>query len=251
MYYEHGHSVCVSTQAGCRMGCWFCASTQQGLARNLSAGEILTQVFCAAKDRGRPVTHIVLMGSGEPLDNYGEVMRFLELVHNPQGLMISHRHITLSTCGVVPKIKELAREKLQITLALSLHAANDELRDRLIPVNKSYPIKTTLQACQEYFQLTGRRITVEYALLKGVNDSPADAAELADLLNGSGFHINLIPANTIRERDFTASGNPSVKQFYGILKRRGLSVTVRREMGDTIDAACGQLRQKRMDSDSL
>lgn len=246
MQYEHGHSVCVSTQAGCRMGCWFCASTVDGLARNLSAGEILTQIFCAARDRGKPVTHVVLMGSGEPLDNMEEVLRFLELAHDPQGLMISHRHITLSTCGLVPQIRELAKHKLQITLALSLHAPDDELRSRLIPVNRTYPIADVLRACSDYFNVTGRRITVEYALLKGINDSREHAEALAQLLMGTGFHINLIPANTIREKEFQPSKSEGVRQFASILKKRGLTVTVRREMGDTIDAACGQLRQKFM-----
>ncbi len=244
MLYRHGHSVCVSTQVGCRMGCWFCASTQGGLVRNLTAGEILEQVFASARDRGVPVTHVVLMGSGEPLDNLGQVLRFLELVRHPEGLMISHRHITLSTCGIVPRMAELAKAKLQITLAVSLHAAEDTLRDRLVPVNRTYPINQLLKACQAYFDVTGRRITFEYALLQGINDTEAQAQGLIRLLKGMNCHVNLIPANTIRERTFEASGNLTVEKFAKTLKRGGISVTVRRELGDSIQAACGQLRQK-------
>lgn len=246
MLYQHGHSVCVSTQAGCRMGCWFCASTQGGLIRNLTAGEILTQLFHAASDRGQPVTHVVLMGSGEPLDNLTEVLRFLELVKHPAGLQISHRHITLSTCGIVPQMAKLAAQKLQITLAVSLHAADDTLRNRLVPVNKTYPIRQLIDASMDYFEATGRRITFEYALLKGINDAPEQAAALIGLLKGLNCHVNLIPANTIEERDFEASQNMTVDRFAKALKKGGLSVTVRRELGDSIQAACGQLRQKYM-----
>lgn len=248
MLYKHGHSVCVSTQVGCRMGCWFCASTQGGLIRNLTAGEILTQIFCAAQDRGMPVTHVVLMGSGEPLDNLDAVLRFLELVKHPSGLQISHRHITLSTCGIVPKMKELANQHLQITLAVSLHAAEDSLRDRLVPVNRTYPIARLIQASMDYFETTGRRITFEYALLRGVNDTPEQADNLIALLKGLNCHVNLIPANTIQERDFEASQNMTVDRFSKTLKRGGISVTVRRELGDSIQAACGQLRQKYMET---
>ncbi len=248
MLYQHGHSVCVSTQVGCRMGCWFCASTQGGLIRNLTAGEILTQIFCAARDRGMPVTHVVLMGSGEPLDNLDAVLRFLELVKHPSGLQISHRHITLSTCGIVPKMKELAGHHLQITLAVSLHAADNTLRDRLVPVNRTYPIAKLIQASMDYFEETGRRITFEYALLRGVNDTLEQADSLISLLKGLNCHVNLIPANTIRERDFEASQNMTVERFSKALKRGGISVTVRRELGDSIQAACGQLRQKYMET---
>lgn len=248
MRYRHGHSVCVSTQVGCRMGCWFCASTQGGLIRNLSAGEIMTQLFAAAKDRGEPVTHVVLMGSGEPLDNLQEVLRFLELVHSPEGLQISHRHITLSTCGIVPRMAELAARKLQITLAVSLHGADDTLRSRLVPVNRTYPIQALLEACRDYFDTTGRRITFEYALLQGINDTAEQAEKLTALLRGMNCHVNLIPANTIRERDFAASGDMTVEKFAKLLKKGGISVTVRRELGDSIQAACGQLRQKYMET---
>lgn len=244
MMYKHGHSVCVSTQVGCRMGCWFCASTQEGLVRNLSAGEIMAQVFCAMRDRGEPVTHIVLMGSGEPLDNMEAVLRFLDLVNQPTGLMISHRHITLSTCGIVPKILELAQHHLQITLAVSLHAAENTLRNQLVPINKKYPVEEVLKASMTYFNVTGRRITFEYALLKGINDKSEDAEALVHLLKGMNCHVNLIPANTIRERDFEASQSMTVERFASKLKTGGLSVTVRRELGDSIQAACGQLRQK-------
>lgn len=246
MLYQHGHSVCVSTQAGCRMGCWFCASTQGGLIRNLSAGEILTQLFQAARDRGLPVTHVVLMGSGEPLDNLEAVLKFLELVKHPAGLQISHRHITLSTCGIVPKMAELAEHRLQITLAVSLHAAQDSLRDKLVPVNRTYPIARLIEASMDYFERTGRRITFEYALLKGINDTPEQAAALISLLKGLNCHVNLIPANTIEEREFEASQNMTVDRFAKALKKGGISVTVRRELGDSIQAACGQLRQKYM-----
>ena len=248
MLYQHGHSVCVSTQVGCRMGCWFCASTQGGLVRNLSAGEILTQIFCAAADRGMAVTHVVLMGSGEPLDNLESVLKFLELVKHPSGLQISHRHITLSTCGIVPKMAELASHHLQITLAVSLHAADNTLRDRLVPVNRTYPVSKLIKASMEYFEETGRRITFEYALLKGVNDTPEQAANLIALLKGLNCHVNLIPANTIQERDFEASQNMTVDRFSKALKKGGISVTVRRELGDSIQAACGQLRQKYMET---
>lgn len=248
MLYQHGHSVCVSTQVGCRMGCWFCASTQGGLIRNLSPGEILTQIFHSARDRGVPVTHVVLMGSGEPLDNLQAVLKFLELVKHPAGLQISHRHITLSTCGIVPKMAELADEHLQITLAVSLHAAEDSLRDRLVPVNRTYPIAALIKASMAYFQETGRRITFEYALLKGVNDTLDQANGLIALLRGLNCHVNLIPANTIQERDFEASQNMTVDRFAKALKKGGISVTVRRELGDSIQAACGQLRQKYMET---
>lgn len=248
MQYQHGHSVCVSTQVGCRMGCWFCASTQGGLIRNLSAGEILTQIFHAARDRGIPVTHVVLMGSGEPLDNLEAVLKFLELVKDPSGLLISHRHITLSTCGIVPRMAELASHHLQITLAVSLHAAEDTLRNRLVPVNRSYPVAKLVQASMDYFEETGRRITFEYALLKGVNDAPEHAAALIALLKGLNCHVNLIPANAIQERDFEASQNMTVDRFSKTLKKGGISVTVRRELGDAIQAACGQLRQKYMET---
>lgn len=244
MKHSYGNSACVSTQVGCRMGCMFCASTLGGLVRNLSPGEIYDQVLGIQKDTGERVSHIVIMGAGEPLDNYDNVLKFLENINAEYGLNIGYRHITLSTCGLVPKIKELALKKLPLTLAISMHAPNDELRDQLVPINRRYKIKELLQACQEYIDITGRRITFEYALLAGINDQVEHAHQLLVLLKGMLCHINLIPVNPVEERGFRQSASKQVDKFRSILESGGLNVTVRREMGADIDAACGQLRRR-------
>ncbi|MCT4633041.1 MAG: 23S rRNA (adenine(2503)-C(2))-methyltransferase RlmN [Firmicutes bacterium] len=247
MKYKHGNTLCVSTQVGCRMGCSFCASTIGGKARDLSAGEILGQVYEAQNDTGEKVSNIVLMGSGEPLDNYDEVLKFIRLVNDENNLNISMRNITLSTCGIVPEIRKLMKEKLQITLAISLHAVDNGKRDNLIPVNKKYPIEELLETCKDYVKETGRRITFEYSLIEGENDSVAEAEKLAKLLRGMLCHVNLIPINPVREKKYKASKSQSVNKFRDALKRKGIEATVRRELGQDIDAACGQLRKSYLD----
>ena len=250
MRYKHGNSVCVSTQVGCRMGCTFCASTLDGMVRNLSAGEILGQILDIQNDIGERISNIVLMGSGEPLDNFGEVVKFLEIVHHKEGLNLSHRHVTLSTCGIVPRIYELADLKYQLTLAISLHSAVNTERTELMPVNKGYPIEQLLEACDYYATTTGRRITFEYALILGKNDKEEKAKELAKLLKGRLCHVNLIPINPVKERGYQASDNSSIEKFKMILKRAGIETTVRRELGSDINAACGQLRKSHLDASS-
>ncbi|MEG6522144.1 23S rRNA (adenine(2503)-C(2))-methyltransferase RlmN [Desulfotomaculum sp. 1211_IL3151] len=244
MKHSYGNSVCVSTQVGCRMGCFFCASTINGLVRNLTPGEIYDQVMGIQRDTGERVSHIVIMGSGEPLDNYENVMKFLEIVNAEYALNIGYRHITLSTCGLVPKMLELAEKKLPITLAVSLHAPNDELRDQLVPMNRKYNIKQLLAACSEYIKITGRRITFEYALLADVNDSDRHARQLAERLKGLMCHVNLIPANPVEEKGFLRTPPERVESFRNYLEKANLNVTVRRELGTDIDAACGQLRRR-------
>ena len=245
MQYRHGSSLCISTQVGCRMGCTFCASTLGGLVRNLSPGEMLSEVYEAQRDSGRRIDSIVLMGIGEPLDNYENVMKFLRLVSHPGGLNLGARHISLSTCGIVPMIDRLAEEKSQITLSISLHASNDEKRSRLMPVNRQYPLGELMAACQRYFAKTGRRISFEYALIAGVNDGREDADELQGLLGGWVAHINLIPVNPVRERAYARGSRESVFRFQQMLRQRGLNATIRRELGGDISAACGQLRRDR------
>lgn len=247
MRYSYGSSVCVSTQVGCRMGCAFCASTLGGWVRNLTVGEILAQVVTVQKEidpLGERVGWVVLMGSGEPLDNYDEVVKFLCLVNSPNMLGISHRRVTLSTSGIVPRIYDLAKLRLQITLAVSLHAPYDELRDRLVPINREYPIAELMKACKHYSQVTGRRITYEYSLMKGINDFPEHAVALARLLEGQNCHVNLIPVNPVRERGIQRSSEEDVEVFRRNLEARRIAVTVRRELGTDIDAACGQLRRR-------
>ncbi len=244
MRHLYGRSACISTQVGCRMGCRFCASTIGGLIRNLSPGEMYDQVLAMQSDVGERISHVVLMGSGEPLDNFDHTMVFLEHLTAPYGLHIGYRHITLSTCGVVPGILKLARRRLPLTLAVSLHAPNDELRNRLVPINRRHPLEELIPACQEYTKLTGRRITFEYALLSGVNDSSRCALQLTRLVRGLLCHINLIPANPVTGRDFSRTPPARVHRFKKILEKAGLSVTVRRELGSDIDAACGQLRRR-------
>lgn len=244
MKYKYGTSICVSTQVGCRMGCKFCASTVNGIIRNLSAGEILIQVLKSQEHIGERISNIVLMGSGEPLDNYDNVMDFLELVNASYGLNIGQRHITLSTCGIVPKIIELADKNLQITLAISLHAPNDEKRKEIMPIANKYSIDEILSACKYYIDKTNRRITFEYALVKDKNDGCDDALELASRLKHVLCHVNLIPVNTVEESKLKKPTNEVINKFSNILEKNGIETTVRREMGADINAACGQLRRR-------
>lgn len=244
MRYRYGNTVCISTEVGCRMGCAFCASTLGGLVRRLEPFEMLDQVLFAQLDSGLPVSHIVLMGIGEPLDNFDHVMRFLELVNSPDGMNISMRHISLSTCGLVPKIDELAERKLQLSLAISLHGPTDEIRNRIMPVNKAYPIEMLMSACRRYYEATARRIHFEYAMIDGVNDSPAEARELLRLLKGMQAHVNLIPLNHVEESPLKPSSKAAVARFQAILEEGGITATVRRTLGGDIDASCGQLRRK-------
>lgn len=246
MRHSYGQSACISTQVGCRMGCRFCASTKGGLIRNLTPGEIYDQVLAIQRDTGDRVTHLVLMGSGEPLDNLSNVIKFLEIINAPYGLNISYRHITLSTSGLVPQMKTLALKRLPLTLAVSLHAPTDELRDKLMPVNRRYPLDQLMEACREYTEMTGRRITFEYVLLSGINDSLHQAAQLARLLAKLMCHVNLIPANPVEGRGFVRTPPERVRSFKATLEKAGLAVTVRRELGTDIDAACGQLRRRAM-----
>ncbi|MBR5126465.1 MAG: 23S rRNA (adenine(2503)-C(2))-methyltransferase RlmN [Oscillospiraceae bacterium] len=244
MRYHYGNTVCISTQVGCRMGCAFCASTIGGLVRRLEPYEMLDEVLFTQVDSGLPISHIVLMGIGEPLDNFDNVMRFLELVNSPEGMNISMRHISLSTCGLVPKIDELAQKKLQISLAISLHGPNDEIRGKIMPVNKAYPIDVLLEACRRYYAATSRRIHFEYAMIDGVNDSRENAKELLRRLKGLPAHVNLIPLNHVEESPLKPSSKAAVAAFQKTLEDGGVTATVRRTLGGDIDASCGQLRRK-------
>ena len=244
MRYHYGNTVCISTEVGCRMGCAFCASTLGGLVRKLEPFEMLDQVLFTQVDSGLPVSHIVLMGIGEPLDNFDNVMRFLELVNSPEGMNISMRHISLSTCGLVPKIDELAKRKLQLTLSVSLHAPNDEIRNQIMPVNKAYPTEELLAACRRYYAETSRRISFEYAMIDGVNDTEAAAKELLRRMKGLPAHFNLIPLNHVEESPLKPSTKTAVARFQKILEDGGIPATVRRTLGGDIDASCGQLRRK-------
>ncbi len=244
MRYHYGNTVCISTEVGCRMGCAFCASTLGGLIRPLEPQEMLEQVLFTQVDSGLPISHIVLMGIGEPLDNFDNVMRFLELVNDPMGMNISMRHISLSTCGLVPKIRLLAEKKLQLTLSVSLHAPSDEVRDTIMPVNKAYPTEELLAACRDYYAITGRRISFEYAMINGVNDRPEDARLLLKRLKGLPAHMNLIPLNHVEESPLKPSTPQAVRHFQQILEEGGVPATVRRTLGGDIDASCGQLRRK-------
>ena len=244
MRYHYGNTVCISTEVGCRMGCAFCASTLGGLVRPLEPYEMLDQVLFTQVDSGLPISHIVLMGIGEPLDNFDNVMRFLELVNSPEGMNISMRHISLSTCGLVPKIDELAERKLQLTLSVSLHAPSDEIRDTIMPVNKAYPTEELLAACRRYYGATNRRISFEYAMIHGVNDRPEDARLLLKRLKGLPAHMNLIPLNHVEESPLKPSTRKAVMEFQTILEQGGVPATVRRTLGGDIDASCGQLRRK-------
>ena len=244
MKYKHGNSVCISSQVGCRMGCKFCASTIGGLERNLLPSEMLGEIYQIQKISGERVSNIVVMGTGEPLDNYDNFVKFVRLLSDEQGLHISQRNITISTCGIVPNMKKLAEEGLQITLALSLHGSTQEKRKVLMPVANKYELTEVLEACDYYFDKTGRRITFEYSLVAGVNDREEDAAELIGLLQNRNCHINLIPVNPIKERDFQKPSRQSAENFKNKLEKNGINVTIRREMGSDIDGACGQLRRR-------
>lgn len=246
MKYKHGNSVCISSQVGCRMGCCFCASTLDGLERNLTPSEMLRQVYQIQKITGERVSNIVIMGTGEPLDNYDNFLKFIHMVSDEHGLNISQRNITASTCGIVPNIRKLAEEKLQITLALSLHGSNQEKRRSLMPVANKYELHEVLEACDYYFEKTGRRITFEYSLVHGVNDTPEDAKELMGILKDRNCHLNLIPVNPIKERNYEKPDKKSAENFKNKLEKNGINVTIRREMGSDIDGACGQLRRKTM-----
>ncbi len=252
MRYEHGNTVCVSTQVGCKMGCAFCASTKNGFVRNLESSEILSQIESVTREHmsedGFRVSNIVLMGIGEPLDNYDNVIRFLQLVNSSDGLEIGYRHISLSTCGLVPGIERLSREELPITLSISLHAPNDAIRDTTMPVNHKYNIDTLLNACREYQRVCGRRISFEYALIDGVNDSTENAKELAKRLKGLMCHVNLIPVNAIKEKNFKKSTKNSIILFTKALNDSKINATVRRKLGSDINAACGQLRNNHIDN---
>ncbi len=244
MRYHYGNTVCISTEVGCAMGCAFCASTLGGRVRRLEPFEMLDQVLFTQVDSGLPVSHIVLMGIGEPLDNFDNVMRFLELVNSPEGMNISMRHISLSTCGLVPKIYALADKKLQITLSVSLHAPSDEIRDTIMPVNRSYPTELLLTACRDYYAATNRRISFEYAMIDGVNDGESHARLLLKRLKGLPAHFNLIPLNHVEESPLKPSSREAVARFQAILESGGIPTTVRRTLGGDIDASCGQLRRK-------
>ena len=244
MRYRHGNTVCISSQVGCRMGCRFCASTLGGLIRNLEPSEMLDQVLFTQQDSGLKISNIVLMGIGEPLDNFDNVTRFLRLVTDPGGLNIGMRHISVSTCGLVEKVDKLGEDKLQFTLSVSLHAPDDETRTCLMPVNKAYGVDRLLDACRTYFDRTGRRVSFEYAMIDGVNDTPRHARLLAEKLNNTGSHVNLIPLNDVSESGLRPSTRENLDAFIRILQRSGINVTVRRRLGGDIDASCGQLRRK-------
>lgn len=245
MRYKHGNSVCVSSQVGCAMGCSFCASTLDGCARNLATSEILGQVYEIQKDIGERVSNVVIMGMGEPLINYDNVVGFVRLVSDENALHISQRNITISTCGIVPAIIRLCKEQLKVTLALSLHAPNDDIRKRIMPIAKKYSIKEILDACEIYFKETGRRVTFEYCLIDGINDKPEHAKELADLLKGKGAHVNLIPVNPTPENNYGAAKEKDIKKFQEILEKEHVTATRRREMGRDISGACGQLVRRK------
>ena len=244
MRYHYGNTVCISTEVGCRMGCAFCASTLGGLVRPLEPFEMVDQVLFTQLDSGLPISHIVLMGIGEPLDNMENVLRFLDLINDPEGMNISMRHISLSTCGLVPKIDALAEKKLQISLAISLHGPTNEIRNQIMPVNKAYPLEQLLPACRRYYEKTSRRIHFEYAMIDGLNDSPQQAKTLLSLLKGLPAHVNLIPLNHVEESPLKPSTKAAVAAFQNLLEQGGVTATVRRTLGSDIDASCGQLRRK-------
>lgn len=242
MKYKFGNSICVSSQAGCRMGCRFCASTIGGLKRNLTPGEIVGQILAAQRQTGERISHVVVMGTGEPFDNYDNLAAFIRIINDPNGLAIGMRNITVSTCGLVPKIARFAEDFPQVNLAISLHAANDEMRSEIMPVNRTYPMDVLLTACREYAEKTSRRITFEYTLVKGVNDSMEHAKMLASRLRGMLCHVNLIPLNKVEETGYDTTERGAVLKFQKTLNENGIPATIRRELGDDIDAACGQLR---------
>lgn len=243
MKYKYGYTICVSSQVGCRMGCNFCASGIAGFIRNLTPSEILSQIYVAQKDLSVRISHIVMMGVGEPLDNYDNVIRFLKMISDENGQNIGMRNISLSTCGVVTGIEKLMEEKLQLTLSVSLHAPNDEIRSRTMPVNNKWNVDTLLSACREYINKTNRRISFEYAMISGVNDGDECASELAGRLRGMLCHVNLIPVNSVKERDYRKSNRDRIERFIKILEKNGINATVRRTLGSDINASCGQLRR--------
>lgn len=247
MKYKFGNSVCVSSQVGCRMGCRFCASTLDGLRRNLLPGEILEEIYTIYRLTGEKISHVVVMGTGEPLDNYENLLKFLRMLTDENGQNLSMRNVTVSTCGMVPRIYDLAREKLSITLALSLHATTDERRREIMPIANTYTISECMAACRYYFEETGRRVTFEYSLIKGVNDSLRDAKELAALAGSISAHINLIPVNPVRERDYEQPDLSAVQAFRAKLEKHGINVSIRRVLGRDIDGACGQLRHRHIE----
>lgn len=244
MKYKHGNSVCISSQVGCRMGCRFCASTLDGLERNLLPGEMLDQIYYISRHTNERVSNVVVMGTGEPMDNYDNILKFIHMLTDEHGLHISQRNLTVSTCGIVPRIRQLAEEGLQITLALSLHATTDEKRRKLMPIANAYTLQEVLDACEYFFEKTGRRLTFEYSLVSGVNDTKEDAKELVDLIGHLNCHVNLIPVNPIEERDYKESTAQAVRAFQKRLEENRVTATVRREMGRDIDGACGQLRRR-------
>lgn len=244
MKYKYGYTICVSSQVGCKMGCAFCASTLGGFKRSLLPGEILSQLYAAQKDLGERISHIVLMGMGEPLDNFDNVLRFISLITDEKGLNLSMRNISLSTCGIVPKIEDLLRRKLQLTLSISLHAPSNELRNKIMPINKRYPVDELLDMCRRYTKETSRRISFEYSMLSGVNDSDECALLLASKLKGMLCHVNLIPVNEVAESPYKPSSPERIERFVSILSKNGINATVRRKLGSDIDASCGQLRLK-------
>ena len=244
MSYKHGNTVCVSSQVGCRQGCAFCASTIGGLVRDLEAGEILDEVLFSQLDSGKPISNIVLMGIGEPLDNFDNVMRYIRLVNHPEGMNIGMRHISLSTCGLIERFPELAAQDLQLTLSVSLHAPDDETRSKIMPANRGRGVEALIEACREYYEKTSRRISFEYAMIDGVNDSPEQARLLARHAKAVSAHVNLIPLNHVEERPFQPSTPEHLKEFIRILEQQGVNVTVRRRLGSDVDASCGQLRRK-------
>jgi len=244
MKYKYGYTICVSSQVGCKMGCAFCASTLGGFKRSLLPGEILSQLYAAQKDLGERISHIVLMGMGEPLDNFDNVLRFINLVTDEKGVNLSMRNISLSTCGIVPKIENLLERKLQLTLSISLHAPSDELRNKIMPINKKYPVDELLAMCRRYTKETSRRISFEYSMLSGVNDSDDCARLLASKLKGMLCHVNLIPVNEVEESPYKPSSPERIERFISILSKNGINATVRRKLGSDIDASCGQLRLK-------
>lgn len=244
MRYHYGNTVCVSTQVGCRMGCRFCASTQAGRVRDLEAGEICSEIYTAQRDIGERISHIVLMGIGEPLDNFDQVLKFLHLISSPEGVNIGMRNISLSTCGLVPGIDRLAQHKLQLTLSVSLHAPNDQIRSGMMPVNNAYPVDQLIKAVRRYQDTTGRRVSFEYSMVRGVNDSDECAKQLADLIRGMGAHVNLIPINPVDGSPYSATDEENVRRFRQMLEDLGVNATVRRRLGADISAACGQLRRE-------
>ncbi len=246
MEYMHGFTACISSQIGCKMGCSFCASTIAGFRRDLTAGEMLEQILAIQRDTGVKIGNVVIMGIGEPFDNYDNVIKFLRLANDPEGLNIGQRHMTVSTCGLVPKILQFADENTQVNLAISLHAPNDEIRAGIMPIGRKYGIDKIIEACKIYTEKTKRRITFEYALIEGVNDSPENAAELASRLRGMLCHVNLIPVNTVNGTGYRQSGRRHIEEFSGLLQKRGIETTIRRELGSDINAACGQLRRSEM-----